>query len=38
MSLLANIVAEVASVVAAPGSNECALFGFDEPECPSEIL
>lgn len=38
MNLLADVVAEVATAVAAPGSTECALFGFDEPECPQEIL
>lgn len=38
MNVLADVVAEVATVVAAPGSTECSWWGWDEPECPQELL
>lgn len=38
MNVLADVVTEIATAVAAPGSTECAWFGFDEPECPQELL
>ncbi len=38
MNVLADVIAEVAAVVATPGSTECPIFGFAEPECPQELL
>ena len=38
MNVLADVVAEIATATAAPGSTECAWYSFDEPECPQELL
>lgn len=38
MNVLADVVTEIATAVATPGSTECAWFGWDEPECPQELL
>lgn len=38
MNVLADVIADVATNVASTGSTECILFGWDEPECPQEIL
>ncbi len=38
MNILANILSDAASTVAATGSNACFGLFWDEPECPEEIL
>jgi len=38
MNVLADVIAEVATTVAAPGSASSPWLIFDEPECPEEIL
>lgn len=38
MNVLADVISEVATNVASTGSSECFWFGWDEPECPQELL
>ena len=38
MNVIADIVAEIAAAAAVPGSTKSPIFGFDEPECPQELL
>lgn len=38
MNVLADIMASVATTVAAEGSTYSAWLIFDEPECPEELL